>query len=41
LNPAIFFNGDRTRFVVEVRKIRKREDLVSDLEAAGQQRLDV
>jgi hypothetical protein len=39
LNPSIFFNGDRTRFVVEVRKIRKQEDKISDLEARGQERL--
>lgn len=41
LNPSIFFNGDRTRFVVEVRKIRKHEDTMADLEARGQRRLDV
>lgn len=35
LNPAVFFNGDRTRFVVEV---RKQKDQAS-LEAQGQQRL--
>ncbi len=41
LNPAVFFNGDRTRLVIEVRKIRKREDDKAELEARGQQRLDV
>lgn len=30
LNPAVFFNGDRTRLVVEVRKIRKREEIAND-----------
>lgn len=39
LNPAIFFNGDRTRLVVEVKKIRKKEDHMAELEARGQQRL--
>jgi hypothetical protein len=41
LNPAVFFNGDRTRLVIEVRKIRKREDAMAEMEARGQQRLDV
>ena len=41
LNPAIFFNGDRTRLVIEVKKIRRREDVKAEFEAAGQQRLDV
>jgi hypothetical protein len=39
LNPAVFFNGDRTRLVIEVKKIRKREDVQIELEARGQQRL--
>ena len=39
LNPAVFFNGDRTRLVIEVRKIRKQEDKIADLEARGQERL--
>jgi hypothetical protein len=39
LNPAVFFNGDRTRLVIEVKKIRKREDAQAELEARGQQRL--
>lgn len=37
LNPAVFFNGDRTRFVVEIRKSKKPSH--EQLEAAGQQRL--
>lgn len=41
LNPAVFFNGDRTRLVVEVRKIRKKEDHMAELEARGQQRLEI
>jgi len=41
LNPAVFFNGDRTRLVIEVKKIRRREDVKAELEAAGQRRLDV
>jgi hypothetical protein len=41
LNPAIFFNGDRTRLVIEVRKIRKMEDRMAELESRGQQRLEV
>lgn len=36
-NPAIFFNGDRVRFVTE---IRKRKSKSESLEAAGQKRLD-
>lgn len=39
LNPAVFFNGDRTRLVIEVKKIRKHEDALTELEARGQQRL--
>jgi hypothetical protein len=39
LNPAVFFNGDRTRLVIEVKKIRRREDAQAELEARGQQRL--
>lgn len=39
LNPAVFFNGDRTRLVIEVRKIRKKEDRQAELEARGQRRL--
>ncbi len=39
LNPAVFFNGDRTRLVIEVRKIRKHDDRLADLEAKGQERL--
>lgn len=35
-NPAIFFNGDRVRFVTE---IRKRKTKAERLEEAGQQRL--
>jgi hypothetical protein len=41
LNPAVFFNGDRTRLVIEVRKIRKTEDRMAELEARGQQRLEM
>lgn len=37
INPAIFFNGDRVRFVTEVR--RKRRSKLDELEAQGQQRL--
>ena len=36
LNPAVFFNGDRTRLVVEVKKIRKREEIASDKELQEQ-----
>lgn len=37
INPAIFFNGDRVRFVTELRRSKhKRQE---QLEAAGQQRL--
>lgn len=39
LNPAVFFNGDRTRLVVEVKKIRRKEDYMAELEARGQKRL--
>lgn len=39
LNPSIFFNGDRTRFVIEVKKIRRQEDAIADLESRGQGRL--
>ncbi|MCH8491299.1 MAG: hypothetical protein LAT81_15420 [Oceanicaulis sp.] len=35
VNPAIFFNGDRVRFVTELR--RKRTTTAQRLEAAGQQ----
>lgn len=35
-NPAIFFNGDRVRFVTE---IRKRKSKAEKLEEAGQKRL--
>lgn len=38
LNPHVFFNGDRARFVTEYRKKKVRER--EQLEAAGQQRLD-
>ncbi len=37
INPAIFFNGDRIRFVTEIR--RKKVSRQEQLEAAGQQRL--
>lgn len=37
INPAIFFNGDRIRFVTELR--RKRASKMEQLEDAGQQRL--
>ena len=37
INPAIFFNGDRVRFVTELR--RKRVSRQEELEAAGQKRL--
>ena len=35
INPAIFFNGDRARFITEIRKKTKHEQL----EEEGQQRL--
>lgn len=37
INPAIFFNGDRVRFVTEIRK--KKLSAQEKLEAAGQQSL--
>jgi hypothetical protein len=37
INPAIFFNGDRVKFVTELR--RKRASKSQELEAAGQQAL--
>lgn len=37
INPAIFFNGDRVKFVTELR--RKRQSKQEQLEDAGQQRL--
>lgn len=37
VNPAVFFNGDRIRFVTELR--RKRQSPQEQLEAAGQQAL--
>lgn len=37
INPAIFFNGDRVRFVTEIR--RKKSSAQERLEAAGQQAL--
>lgn len=37
INPAIFFNGDRVRFVTEIR--RKRQSKQEKLEEAGQKRL--
>lgn len=40
LNPAVFFNGDRTRLVIEVRKMRKASDAKAELEALGQRRLE-
>lgn len=39
LNPAIFFNGDRTRFVTEIRKRKTDADNRAELEARGQERL--
>lgn len=39
LNPHVFFNGDRVRFVSEYR--RKRASKMERLEEAGQQRLDL
>ena len=38
LNPHVFFNGDRVKFVTEYRRKKKRE--FEALEKAGQQRLD-
>lgn len=38
INPAIFFNGDRVRFVTEIRK-KKRATTQEKLEKAGQQAL--
>lgn len=40
LNPAVFFNGDRTRLVIEVRKMRRTADAKAELEALGQKRLE-
>lgn len=39
VNPAIFFNGDRVKFVTELR--RKRSTKSEQLEAEGQQRLSL
>lgn len=39
INPAIFFNGDRVRFVTELQ--RKRLSHTDKLEAKGQQRLQL
>lgn len=39
VNPAIFFNGDRVKFVTELR--RKRTSKTEQLEAEGQQRLEI
>lgn len=39
INPAIFFNGDRVRFVTEIR--RKRVSKLEKLEQEGQQRLEL
>lgn len=38
INPAVFFNGDRVRFVTELQR-KKRDSQVDELEAKGQQRL--
>lgn len=38
INPAIFFNGDRVRFVTEIRRKRSKQEKLEDL---GQQRLDI
>lgn len=38
INPAIFFNGDRIRFVTEIRRKRSKQE---KLEEQGQQRLDI
>lgn len=39
LNPAVFFNGDRSRLVIEIKKIKQTEDRITELEARGQGRL--
>ena len=39
VNPAIFFNGDRVRFVTELR--RKKVSRMQELEAAGQASLEL
>lgn len=39
INPAIFFNGDRVRFVTEIR--RRKATRAEQLEKAGQQRLEL
>lgn len=39
INPAIFFNGDRVRFVTEIRK--KRTSKMEELEKSGQARLNL
>lgn len=41
VNPAIFFNGDRIRFVTELRRKRAAERRREELEAAGQSRLNL
>lgn len=38
INPAMIFNGDRARFVTEIRK-KKKENSAAKLEDLGQQRL--
>lgn len=38
INPAVTFNGDRARFITEIR--RKRSGKTEELEDRGQQRLD-
>jgi hypothetical protein len=38
INPAIFFNGDRIRFVTELRKKKSKHE---QLEEAGQKRLNL
>lgn len=38
INPAIFFNGDRIRFVTEIRRKKSKREALED---AGQQRLEL
>lgn len=38
INPAIFFNGDRIRFVTEIRRKRSKQEKLED---AGQQRFEL
>lgn len=39
INPTVVFNGDRARFITEVRK--RKQSVQDKLEAQGQERLDI